>query len=253
MPLPRLSTDTHMTSWYYADDTRNRIGPLSADELREHYRQRRVRRDSLAWRDGMAQWQPLASMAGELGLDAIAPDPSQPPPLPGSEPRAGFTPVRAMPKKQGMSGCLIALIICAALAVPVIGILAAIAIPAYNDYVQRAKVMEVIAGTTSLEHAIASHVASENACPDNESASIATPLQQLSQNPRVAAVRVGTLEGGRCALEITLQAIGTQTNGATVLFEAGDEAAQSWTCNGGNLPDRYRPQQCRTNPNATPT
>ena len=34
-----------------------------------------------------------------------------------------------------MSGCLIALIICAALAVPVVGILAAIAIPAYNDYV----------------------------------------------------------------------------------------------------------------------
>jgi type IV pilus assembly protein PilA len=242
-----------MTSWYYADDTRNRIGPLSADELREHYRQRRVRGDNLAWRDGMAQWQPLVSMAGELGLDAIAPDPNQPPPLPGSEPRPGFTPVRPMPKKQRMSGCLIALIICAALAVPVVGILAAIAIPAYNDYVQRAKVMEVIAGATSLEHAIAAHVAGENACPDNDSASIATPLQQLRQNPRVAAVRVGTLEGGHCAFEVTLQAIGTKTNGATVLFEASDEAAQSWTCNGGTLSDRYRPQQCRTNPNATPT
>jgi type IV pilus assembly protein PilA len=253
MPQPRLSTDTNMTSWYYADNTRNRIGPLSADELREHYRQHRVRRDSLVWRDGMTKWQALASMAGELGLDAIAPDPSQPPPLPGSEPRPGFTPVRTMPKKQRMSGCLIALIICAALAVPVVGILAAIAIPAYNDYVQRAKVMEVLASATSLEHAIATHVDSESACPDNDSASIATPLQQLRQNPRVAAVRVGTLEGGHCAFEITLQAIGTQTNGSSVLFEASDEAAQSWTCNGGNLPDRYRPQQCRTNPNTTPT
>jgi type IV pilus assembly protein PilA len=253
MPQPRLSTDTNMTSWYYADNTRNRIGPLSADELREHYRQHRVRRDSLVWRDGMTQWQALASMAGELGLDAIAPDPSQPPPLPGSEQRPGFTPVRTMPKKQRMSGCLIALIICAALAVPVVGILAAIAIPAYNDYVQRAKVMEVLASATSLEHAIATHVNSESACPDNDSASIATPLQQLRQNPRVAAVRVGTLEGGHCAFEITLQAIGTQTNGSSVLFEASDEAAQSWTCNGGNLPERYRPQQCRTNPNATPT
>lgn len=253
MPLPRLITDTHMTSWYYADDTRNRIGPLSIEELQEHYRQRLVRRDSLAWRDGMAQWQPLASMAAELDLDAIAPDPSQPPPLPGSEPRPGFTPVRAMPKKQRMSGCLIALIICAALAVPVVGILAAIAIPAYNDYVQKAKVMEVVAGIAPLEHAITAHMASESTCPDNDSASIATPLQQLGQNPRVAAVRVGTLEGGRCAFEITLQAIGAQTNGSTLLFEATDEAAQSWTCNGGNLPDRYRPQQCRTNPNATPT
>jgi type IV pilus assembly protein PilA len=253
MPHPRLNTDTHMTSWYYADDTRNRIGPLSADELRDHYRQRRLHRDSLAWREGMAQWQPVASVAGELGLDAIAPGPGQPPPLPGSEPPPGFTPVRVMPKKKRLSGCVIALIICAALAVPVVGILAAIAIPAYNDYVQRAKVMEVIAGVAPLEHAIAAHAASEGACPDNDSASIAAPLQQLSHNPRVAAVRVGTLEGGRCAFEITLQAIGMQTNGSTLLFEASDEAAQSWTCNGGNLSDRYRPRQCRTNPNATPT
>lgn len=241
-----------MTSWYYADDTRNRTGPLSADELRDHYRQRRLRRDNLVWRDGMAQWQPLANVAGELGLDAIAPDPSQPPPLPGSEPPPGFTPVRAMPKKQRMSGCLIALIICAVLAVPVVGILAAIAIPAYNDYVQRAKVMEVVAGATSLQRAIATHVASERACPDNDSAGIAAPLQQLSQNPRVAAVRAGTLEGGHCAFEITLQAIGAQTDGTTMLFEAGDEAAEAWTCNGGDLPDRYRPRQCRTHPNATP-
>ena len=242
-----------MTSWYYTDDTRNRIGPLSADELRDHYRQRRLRRDSLTWRDGMAQWQPLASLAVELGLDAITPDPSQPPPLPGSGPLPGFTPVRAMPKKQPMSGCLIALIICAALAVPVMGILAAIAIPAYNDYVQRAKVMEVIADVAPLEQAIAAHVASESTCPDNDSASIAAPLRQLGQNARVAAVRVGTLEGGRCAFEITLQAIGTQSDGTTMLFEASDEGAKAWTCGGGDLPDRYRPRQCRTHPNTTPT
>jgi len=240
-----------MTSWYYADDTRNRIGPLSADELRDHYRQRRLRRDSLAWRDGMTQWQTLASVAGELGLDAITPDPGQPPPLPDREPLPGFTPVRAMPKKQRMSGCLIALIICAALAVPVAGILAAIAIPAYNDYVQRAKVMEVVAATPSLERAIAAHVAAEHACPDNDSAGIAAPLQQLGQNARVSAVRVGTLEGGHCAFEVTLQAIGTQADGTTMLFEARDEAAEAWTCKGGNLPDRYRPRQCRTHSNAT--
>lgn len=242
-----------MTAWYYADHTRNRIGPLSADELREHYRQRKLRRDSLVWRDGMVGWQPLASVAGELGLDAITLDPTQPPPLPGSEPPPGFTPVRTMPKQQRMSGCLIALIICAVLAVPVVGILAAIALPAYNDYIQRAKVAEVIPASAQLEHAITAHVASEGACPDNDSESIAAPLRQLSQSPRVAAVRVGTLEGGHCAFEITFQAIGTQSDGTTLLFEASDEAAQTWTCSGGNLPDRYRPRQCRTNPNATPT
>lgn len=238
-----------MTAWYYADDTRNRIGPLPADELRDHYRQRRLRRDSLVWREGMPQWQPLASLAAELGIDAITPGASMPPPLPSGEPAPGFTPVRARPQKKGMSGCLIAVLICAGLAVPMIGILAAIAIPAYNDYVQRAKVMEAVAGTPALKLVITEYASAHDGCPADDSAGIAGPLQQLTSNPRIAAVRVGTLEGGHCAFEITLQAIGTQADGRTILFEAGDDAR--WTCDGGDLPPRYRPSQCRPPSTAT--
>ena len=43
------------------------------------------------------------------------------------------------PTSISMSGCLVALIVCAAAAVPLAGILAAIAIPAYRDYVERAR------------------------------------------------------------------------------------------------------------------
>lgn len=242
-----------MTQWFYADDARNRIGPLSAEELREHYRQRRLRRDSLVWREGMPHWQPLERMAGELQLDSVPPDASVPPPLPAGGPAPVYTPLRAAPKKQGMSGCVIALLVCAGLAVPVVAILAAIAIPAYNDYVQRAKVMEVMASVRPLELAIAEHVAREGSCPDNESTNIAASLQQMSQNARVESVRVGALQGGRCAFEITLRGIGTQVDGKTLLFDAGDEAASSWNCSGGDLPDRHRPRQCRANPNGTPT
>lgn len=243
-----------MTQWYYADDARNRVGPLTDDELREHYRQRRLHRDSLVWRDGMAQWQPLQHVATELELDSIMPDATLPPPLPAADPAPGYTPVRAAPpRKKGMSGCLIALLVCAALAVPMVAILAAIALPAYNDYTQRAKVMEVMAAVQPLELAIGEHLAREGACPDNDSASLAPPLQQLAQSPRVAAVRVGTLQSGHCAFEITLRGIGVQNDGKTLLFEAGDDAASQWDCSGGDLPARFRPQQCRITPNATPT
>jgi len=242
-----------MTTWYYADDARNRIGPLSADELRDHYRRRQATDGSLAWREGLAQWQPLATFAHELGLDAIARDPALPPPLPACEPPPGFTPVRTRPAKQGLSGCLIALLVGVAVAIPMAGILAAIAIPAYGDYVQRAKVMEVVAGAAPLQRAIAAHVATAGTCPDENAATIATPLQQLRGNPRSAAVRVGTLEGGHCAFEITLQAIGAQADGRTLLFEAADEEASQWNCNGGDLPGRYRPRHCRGNPDVTPT
>ena len=240
-----------MTQWFYSDDARNRIGPISADELREHYRQRRLRRDNLVWCDGMVQWLPLERVAFELDIDSIIPDAGAPPPMP--PPAGAPTPsaaYRAAPKKKGMSGCLIALIICAALAIPVLGILAAIAIPAYNDYTQRAKVSEVLGLAAPLKLAIAEHAASQGSCPDNESTDIAAALASLTQSPRVASVRVGTLEGGRCAFEISLRGPGT-LDGKTLLFEAVDADSAQWDCSGGDVPARMRPAQCRTNPTST--
>lgn len=240
-----------MTQWYYADDARNRIGPISAEDLREHYRQRRLRRDSLVWCDGMVQWLPLERLAIELDIDSITPDAALPPPLPAhgvlpGQPARAMPPVRPAAAKQGMSGCLIALLVCAVVAIPMVGILAAIALPAYNDYVQRAKVAEAMASVAPLERTVAEYHAREGGCPDNDSSDIAPLVAQLTQSPRVGAVRVGTLEGGRCAFEITLRGLGAQ-DGKTILFEANDDASQ-WDCSGGDLPARYRPLQCRRDP-----
>lgn len=236
-----------MTQWYYADDARNRVGPLSAGELREHYRQRRLRRDSLVWSEGMVQWLPLERLAVELDIDSVTPDTTLPPPVPSTP--AAPPPVRTTPQKKGMSGCLIALIIAAVVAVPMIGILAAIAIPAYNDYVQRAKITEVMVAVTPLKAAIAAHAQREGSCPDDDSADLAPLLSQLGRHPRIGAVRVGTLAGGHCAFEITLRGVGAQ-DAKTLLFEA-DEDVSRWDCHGGDLPGRFRPPQCRTT--STPT
>jgi type IV pilus assembly protein PilA len=253
MPRRRLTITkepARMTQWYYADDARNRIGPLSGDELREHYRQRRLRRDTLVWCEGMVQWLPLERVALELDIDSVIPDASVPPPMPTAGTPVYAAP-RPAPKKQGMSGCLIAVLICAGLGIPMAGILAAIALPAYNDYVQRAKVMEVMAAVAPLKPAIAEHALSEGGCPDSDSADVAPLLQQLAQHPRVASVRVGTLQGGHCAFEVSLRGIGTRVDGKTLLFEAVDADASQWDCSGGDLDARFRPQQCRTTP--TPT
>ncbi|GAB3346752.1 pilin [Lysobacter tyrosinilyticus] len=238
-----------MTQWFYSDDARNRIGPISADELREHYRQRRLRRDNLVWCEGMVQWLPLERVAFELDIDSVIPDASVPPPMPTSAPAAPAAAYRAAPPKKGMSGCMIALIVCAALAIPTLGILAAIAIPAYNDYTQRAKLSEVFSLATPLKIAIAEHAASQDGCPDNDSTDIASALTPLTQSPRVASVRVGALEGGHCAFEISLRGPGA-LDGKTLLFEAADADASEWDCSGGDLPNRLRPPQCRANPNS---
>ncbi len=71
-----------MSNWYYADRDRQRHGPMDGVALAQSFRDGRVGLYALGWRDGMAQWQPLAEMAGELGLLADAP--SVPSPQPGA-------------------------------------------------------------------------------------------------------------------------------------------------------------------------
>ena len=239
-----------MKQWYYADDARNRIGPVYGDELREHYRQRRLRRDSLVWSEGMVQWMPLDAVAPELDLASVTPDASMPPPMPPAMPARAPGPVAAPPRK-GMSGCLIAVIVCAALAVPMIAILAAIALPAYNDYVQRAKVMGVVTAVAPLEHAIDAHAAREASCPDGDSADLAPLLSQLAAHPHIGGLEIGVVGDDRCAFEVRLRGLNARHDGNTLLFASGGEG-RAWTCDGGDLPDKLRPRHCRSHPNDFP-
>lgn len=57
-----------MSNWYYADAERQRQGPLTAEELTQRFHQGRLRLDTLVWRDGLADWQPLRTFTAELAL-----------------------------------------------------------------------------------------------------------------------------------------------------------------------------------------
>lgn len=62
-----------MTQWYYADASGQRQGPFSAEELESHVRHARLGAASLVWREGLQDWQPLSTVAEELGLSLDAP------------------------------------------------------------------------------------------------------------------------------------------------------------------------------------
>ncbi len=57
-----------MSDWYYADAQRQRQGPLLAEELTRRFHEGRLRLDSLVWREGLGEWQPLRDFTAELGL-----------------------------------------------------------------------------------------------------------------------------------------------------------------------------------------
>lgn len=57
-----------MSIWYYADTRQQRQGPLSAEALALRFHQGQIRLDTLVWRDGLADWQPLRDFSDELAL-----------------------------------------------------------------------------------------------------------------------------------------------------------------------------------------
>ncbi len=62
-----------MTQWYYADAGGQRQGPFSAEELESHVRHARLGATTLVWREGLPDWQPLSTVAGELDLQFDTP------------------------------------------------------------------------------------------------------------------------------------------------------------------------------------
>ena len=82
-----------MNAWYYVDAGHNRQGPVSGEDLAVAFRQGRVNRDTLVWRDGLPQWVPLERHLAEL--------PAPPPALPASDAAAGFPAGAMPPQAQG--------------------------------------------------------------------------------------------------------------------------------------------------------
>ena len=245
-----------MTDWYYHDPAQGRVGPLSTEQVRARYVDRRVQRDTLAWHAGAREWQPLDRYSEELQLDTVTPDASLPPPLPpaaapsapsmaASRASAARAPMRtAAAPKRGLSGCAIVAIVGAVVAIPVIAILAAIAIPAYQEYTIRANATAGLLGAASaMQRAVDEFHDARGRCPGNDD--FAPLLRQFAAVEKTTAVRFGAVASGNCAFEFTLHGNGA-VEGRTWLFEAypdGDLAG--WDCTGGDLPARYRPQHCR--------
>ena len=242
-----------MTDWYYHDPSQGRVGPHTAQEIRARYRDRRLQRDTLVWHSGLREWQPLDRLSEELELAGVQPDASLPPPLPPpltsaaaySTPRSAASARRDTAPKRGLSGCAIVAIVLGALAIPVIGILAAIAVPAYQDYTVRAQTTAGLIGAASaIKRQVATHVERTGHCPGNDD--MAPVIQRFTGLHPKSRLVFGSVDSGQCAFEFTLGGMSPAVEGSTWLYVAYQEGdGMAWDCSGGTLPNRYRPAACR--------
>ncbi len=131
--------------------------------------------------------------------------------------------------------------------VAIIGILAAVAIPAYQDYTVRARVSEGL-----LMAAAAKTLVTENAATAQADLSVGLVVPAADNN--VSLMSIAPLTGiitvtytSRVAAAGSNTLIFTPTsNGAAIAAGAPPAGnAVNWSCTGGTLAARYRPAECR--------
>jgi uncharacterized RDD family membrane protein YckC len=147
-------------------------------------------------------------------------------------------------QQREVSGCLIAFLVGIGLmvALAVLGILAAIAIPAYADYTGRAKVAEALSAAAPVKLAIAEAAMAGPDCPTNESSGFRAPEAYATAG--VASIELGRLEDERCGLIMHLSPeLHGDPEQAWIALSYEPEARR-WDCWSG-LPDGKLPATCR--------
>jgi type IV pilus assembly protein PilA len=270
-----------MTDWYYHAPGQGRVGPLTADEMRACYRERRIARDTLAWHEGLREWQPLERLIEELGLTGVQPDMSRPPPPPPIRPTAATASHAARPSvpveppPSNRTGCIIAVIVVGFLGLFLIGILAAIALPAYNDYVKRSKAAQTgqaapdapLAGpkvyafdpermedTDALARDLITlsmrefYAANSNTCPDTlefERMMVRYPRYQGSEEDGWFGIDPARPISGVCAYAVRFNGLGPEVIDKTVQYDVtitGDDVTVY--CRNIDLPAGFAPPRC---------
>ncbi|CAN7594103.1 pilin [Rhizobacter sp. LjRoot28] len=129
--------------------------------------------------------------------------------------------------------------------VAIIGILAAVALPAYQDYTVRARVSEGLVLASGAKTAVAENASSANS-------DLASGWNAPSETKAVKTVAIDSTNG---EITVTFTAAAGGDNKTIVLVPTSSGAALAagtppagsinWACTDGDLDAKYRPSNCR--------
>ena len=122
--------------------------------------------------------------------------------------------------------------------VAIIGILAAIALPAYQDYVTRAKVSEIIIAGSACKTSVSEYAQTQNALP--------TTLAMAGCSSNVTQYVASTDVGAAGVITVVAAGGAAPATGNYVLTPALAAAGTvSWICTASTIQKKYLPANCR--------
>ena len=126
--------------------------------------------------------------------------------------------------------------------IAIIGILAVVALPAYQDYTARAQVSEALTLAEGQKSAVTEYRSDRGDWPtSNAMAGVASSIS----GKYVASVVVGA----NGAITATMKATGVNNDikGKTlILVPTDNNGSFTWTCNTGDIEQKFRPSTCRS-------
>ena len=123
--------------------------------------------------------------------------------------------------------------------VAIIGILAAIAIPAYQDYTKRAHVSEGLSLAGGAKTAVSEFYSTNNAWPSNNASA------GLASSTAITGNAVTKVEVSGSQVTVTYNSKVDATNNTLILAATASGGAITWDCKAGTVDAKYRPSNCR--------
>ena len=124
--------------------------------------------------------------------------------------------------------------------VAIIGILAAVALPAYQDYTKRTHVSEGLTLAAGAKASLAEYYAANGSWPSgNSQAGLAASITGNSVDSVIV-----TESSGKAVITITYNS--KVAAGSTVVLEGeSSDSGVKWTCKKGTTNEKYLPSNCR--------